>query len=245
MDGYPDLSKDVLEKYKDDISVLAFEENRGMATAINYGVYNATNEYVLVVSEDNVFCKDWDHRLKENVLLRRIFENHSSMETIDFVYTINQIEPSGPSIYNFHIKDYGKTLEEFEYEKFLEEEETNISTKEITDDGGTFPFVMQKIDFMRVGGFDTDYQSPFVVDWDFFLKCELSGITPYRTDHLNFYHFVSKSTKHRDGYIETATDRTNFFEGENQAAEYFQYKWGFPPHRDKNNRCKQFIPFNS
>jgi hypothetical protein len=62
---------------------------------------------------------------------------------------------------------------------------------------------------------------------------------------LNFYHFVSKSTKNRNGYIENPNEKNEFFDGENKAAEYFEYKWGFPPHRDKNNRCKQFIPFNS
>jgi GT2 family glycosyltransferase len=111
-----------------------------------------------------------------------------------------------------------------------------------TPDGSTFPFAMRKKDFMKVGGFDVDYPSPFVVDWDFFLKCELADMELVRVSKFNFYHFVSKSTKNRNGYIETPNERQKFFEGEKQAAEYFQYKWGFPPHRDKNNRCKQFIP---
>jgi len=239
LDGYPELSKEVIEKYNDDISVLEFEENRGMPAAINYGVYNATNEWVLIASEDNVFCREWDSILNLNIILDKKFSNK------DCVVTINQVEPTGPSIYNFVIRDFGKNLEEFQYDKFLQDESTFRSKTDLSIDGSTFPFFMRKKDFMRIGGFDIDYPSPFVVDWDFFLKCELSNMELGRTRQLNFYHFVSKSTKNRNGYIENPNEKNDFFSGEQKAAQYFQYKWGFSPHRDENNRCKQFIPFNS
>ena len=72
LDGYPELSKDVIEKYKNDISVLEFEENRGMSAAINYGVYNASNPYILVVSEDNVFPTEWDKIIDDFGMLSSI-----------------------------------------------------------------------------------------------------------------------------------------------------------------------------
>ena len=92
---------------------------------------------------------------------------------------------------------------------------------------------------MKVGGLSTEYQSPFITDWDFFLKAELCNMNLYRLHSLNFYHFVSKSTKNREVF--TFDEKTSFFDGEQRAAEYFEYKWGFKPHRDKNNKCKQFI----
>lgn len=236
LDGYPELSRDVIKRYKDDISVLEFPENRGMSTAINFGVYNATNEYILVVSEDNVFCKGWDKILHASTLNQQIFSD------VNHVLTINQIEPVGPSIYNIHIQDYGKNLEEFDLDKFLMEE-PNFRKTGWTDDGSTFPFYMSKKNFLRVGGFDIDYPSPFVVDWDFFLKCELNDIIPHRIHELNFYHFVSKSTKRRDGYLENPGEVLEYFEGEKKGAEYFEYKWGFQPQRDKNNKCKHLITF--
>ena len=239
LDGYADLSKDVVDKYKNDISVLEFEDNRGMSHAINFGVYNATGDWILVVSEDNVFCREWDVKLSDNTEMGNPNVMHHK-DDVNIVYTINQIEPVGPSIYNFVIKDYGKTLEEFKYEEFLKDDELTI--KDLTSDGSTFPFFMRKIDFMKVGGFDIDYPSPFVVDWDFFLKCELAGLEMLRIRQFNFYHFVSKSTKNRNGYIESTNERNEFFSSETKAAEYFEYKWGFQPRRDKNNRCKQFIP---
>ena len=73
-------------------------ERKGMAKAINYGVYNATNEWVLIASEDNVFCREWDSIIKSyNISKINITEKPS-------VITINQIEPVGPSIYNFIIR---------------------------------------------------------------------------------------------------------------------------------------------
>lgn len=232
IDGFVELSAIVMDKYKDDVLFLPFETNSGMPRAINYGVYNTTNSWILVASEDNVFCKDWDN------ILKYVIENNLCDNK---VLTINQIEPY-KGIYKMNTENFGTSLENFEYEKFLENE-SSFRTNEITPDGSTFPFMLKKSDFMKVGGLDTDYPSPFVVDWDFFLKCELSGLELGRLHKLNFYHFISKSTKNRDGYIENPNEKNQFFQGENHAAEYFKYKWGFAPQRDENNKCAQFLKF--
>ena len=52
---------------------------------------------------------------------------------------------------------------------------------------------------MIVGGFDVMYQSPFICDWDFFLKLDLNGIKFTRTHKANLYHFGSTATKNRGG----------------------------------------------
>jgi len=232
IDGFVEVSTIVMDKYKNDISFLEFDTNNGMPRAINYGVYNATNDWVLIASEDNVFCKDWDGVLKYAI------ENNMCNNR---VLTINQIEPY-KGIYKMNSENFGLSIEDFDYQRFLKEEPL-FRKNEITEDGSTFPFLIRKSDFMKVGGFDVDYPSPFVVDWDFFLKCELNNIELCRLHKLNFYHFISKSTKNRDGYIEIPNEKNQFFQSENHAAEYFQYKWGFSPKRDKNNKCKQFLNF--
>jgi glycosyltransferase involved in cell wall biosynthesis len=38
VDGYYDINKSVLDKYKNSISVLNFEENQGLCRATNFGV---------------------------------------------------------------------------------------------------------------------------------------------------------------------------------------------------------------
>lgn len=48
VDGYYDLNKDVLEKYKDRIEYLALDENIGLCRATNLGVYNARYDLSLI-----------------------------------------------------------------------------------------------------------------------------------------------------------------------------------------------------
>ena len=95
VDGYVDESQTILDKYKDKIKVLPLDENRGMQTALNLGVFNSSNEKILIINDDNVLCPEWDtiaSEVKERSVL-----------------TINQIEPTGPGIFNFPVKDLGKT----------------------------------------------------------------------------------------------------------------------------------------
>ena len=213
VDGTYDINKDVLEKYSSDILVLNLEENVGTCRATNLGVYNATNEKILIVNDDNVFPKNWDDRLEES------FEENS-------VITPNQIEPSPSMFRQFIIKDLGRTPNDFDLEKFWELSE--MTSHKIKDESGsTFPIFISKRDFLRVGGFDESYpsQSGYVADWDFFLKCELSGMKMLRDYSTHFYHFVSVSAK-------SAEQRDTSQMEEQICHEYFYYKWG---HRAQHN----------
>ena len=231
VDGFIEESQEVLDKYKKDIKVLDLGENQGMQMALNLAVMNATNEKILIVNDDNVFCKDFDLEVEqefgENVVL-----------------TLNQIEPTGPGIFNFPVKDLGKTPEQFDYRGFIEYEKT-LRQDKITIDGGIFPFAIYKKQYMIVGGFDTMYQSPFICDWDFFLKLDLNNIGMIRTHKGHFYHFGSAATKNR-----TDGDQIKFKASEQPAAEVFMYKWGISPqlfnnnsHNPKNNQIIKGIRY--
>ena len=215
VDGYIKESQDVLDKYKDDIKVLDLVNNQGMQMALNLGVMNASNEHIMIINDDNVLCHGWDS----------IWADISDRE----VKTINQIEPTGPGIFDFPVKDFGRTPKEFDYEGF-KKYELELSSNKVSEDGGIFPFAMLKKDYMMVGGFDTLYQSPFICDWDFFLKLELAGCTFERTHSLHFYHFGSAATKNR-----TDKDQFVFKASEAPAADMFEYKWGIRPKLYKNN----------
>jgi glycosyltransferase involved in cell wall biosynthesis len=224
VDGYYDESKNILEKYINHIVILDLGENQGMQTALNLAVMNATNEIICIINDDNVLSKDWDTIIEK--------EYHPNS-----VLTINQIEPTGPGIFNFPVKDLGKHPREFRYEEFLEYEQ-NLRVDKTTLDGGIFPFVISKKNYMIVGGFDTLYQSPFICDWDFFLKLDLNNIGFTRTYKLHFYHFGSAATKN-------GKEGDKFKETEHPAAQTFYYKWGMPPqlfennsHRPKGNTIK-------
>lgn len=217
IDGFVDESEEVLTKYADTVKVLRLENNQGMQMALNLGVMNASNENIMIINDDNVLCVGWDS----------IWKDVQDGEVI----TVNQIEPTGPGIFNFPVKDFGKTPEEFDYDAFLEYEPSVSKEAHFTPDGGIFPFVIKKKNYMMVGGFDTMYQSPFICDWDFFLKLDLAGVTFKRTHAYHFYHFGSIATKNRGG----DNDEFVFKASEEPAAKMFLYKWGMPPRLFKNN----------
>jgi glycosyltransferase involved in cell wall biosynthesis len=224
VDGFIEESQHVLDKYKQHISVLDLGDNQGMQTALNLAVMNANNEIICIINDDNVLSKDWD------IIIEKEFKT-------DSVLTINQIEPIGPGIFNFPVKDFGKKPSEFNYEEFIKYEPT-IRENKLTLDGGIFPFVISKKNYMIVGGFDTIYQSPFICDWDFFLKLDLNEVSFTRTHNLHFYHFGSAATKN-------GKEGDKFKQTESPAAQIFIYKWGMLPqlfennsHRPKGNKIK-------
>jgi len=214
VDGYIEESQEVLDRYKQHINILNLGQNQGMQSALNLGVMNATNEKIFIVNDDNVFCKDFD------LVIEKELKEKS-------VLTLNQIEPTGPGIFNFPVKDFGRTPNEFDYEGFINHE-LSIKSDSLTLDGGIFPFAMYKKYYMAVGGFDTMYKSPFICDWDFFLKLDLIGLGFVRTHNAHLYHFGSAATKNgKEGEMFKAT--------ENPAAQVFMYKWGIPPQLFENN----------
>ena len=228
VDGFIEESQEVLDKYKDNIKVLDLGSNQGMQSALNLAVMNATNEKILIVNDDNVFCTKWD------IVASKVPQGE--------VWTLNQIEPTGPGIFNFQVKDFGSTPEEFDYKEFIEHEMTT-KQNHLTDNGGIFPFAMYKKDYMIVGGFDTLYKSPFICDWDFFLKLDLNGIVFKRTHEACLYHFGSTATKNgKEGEMFKSTEQP--------AAQLFMYKWGMSPqlfnnlsHNPKNGQTIKGIKY--
>jgi glycosyltransferase involved in cell wall biosynthesis len=214
VDGFIEESQEVLDKYKDKINVLDLGENQGMQQALNLGVMNATNEIIFIVNDDNVFGKDWDITILEDIKEKSVL-------------TLNQIEPTGPGIFNFPVMDFGRTPKAFDYDTFIEYEQS-IKKDTLTLDGGIFPFAIYKKYYMAVGGFDTMYQSPFICDWDFFLKLDLIGLGFSRTHKSHLYHFGSTATKN-------GKEGDKFKATEGPAAEVFRYKWGMNPQLFENN----------
>jgi hypothetical protein len=100
-----------------------------------------------------------------------------------------------------------------------------------TKDGGVFPFVISKKNYMIVNGFDTFYPSPYVCDWDFFLRLELNNVEFYKTHNIHFYHFGSSVLK-------KGVDRDKFAASHQPAAETYYYKWGMSHQLFKNNSHK-------
>lgn len=213
LDGYVEESAHLMEKYP-SVSWLPFQENQGMQTAINYAVWNSSSEKILVANDDNVFPARWNVRIEE----------HYHPNTI---FTINQIEPTGPGMFNFPVVDCGQTVETFDMKAFQSAED-KLSKALITTDGNIFPFLMNKKWFMAVGGFDTYYNSPNWCDVDFFMKLELIPTIGYaRLHNVHLYHFGSVVTRKNN-------ESSLFIERQQYAYKQYEYKWGCVPNIVEN-----------
>jgi GT2 family glycosyltransferase len=215
VDGFYEENKEVLYKYQDNISVLDLKQNVGLARATNLGVYNTSNDLILIVNDDNVFPVDWDTRLE-------------SQYQPGAVYAPNQIEPYPSMFPQFIIKDFGRTPKEFRLEDFRVFE-VNQSKEKRSFTGSTLPIFMAKRDYMKVGGWDESYPGHWVVDWEFFMKCQMNGMDMIRLHNVCFYHFVSVGTK-------SDKQKANAVVMEQECHDYFKYKWGeYAKHNPENN----------
>jgi len=217
VDGFYDLNKEILEKYKKHIEILNLEENVGLSRATNLGVFNATSNKILIVNDDNVFPDQWD------IALIASYSPGS-------VVTPNQIEPIPSMFKQMHIKNLGRDPKKFDLKAFWEYEESIIEESKVEETGCTLPIFMNKWDYMKIGGWDESYPGAWVVDWDFFLKCEIAGLRMLRTYECHFYHFVSYGTE------ATYEEKINKQQKEQLCHEYFKYKWGqWAKHNPDNN----------
>jgi glycosyltransferase involved in cell wall biosynthesis len=200
VDGFYEVNKKVLDKYKDSIEILVLEENVGLCRATNLGVYNAKFDKILIVNDDNVFSDVWDQVLLEEY-------------KPGYVLAPNQIEPT-PSIFKqFHIKDLGKDPKTFDLQAYWDYEDS-IRESKTEESGSTLPIFMNKYDYIRLGGWDENYEAGMVADWDFFLKCAISDLKMIRTYNCHFYHFASIST-----------NGEKRLQAEQKGHEYAKYKW--------------------
>jgi glycosyltransferase involved in cell wall biosynthesis len=200
VDGFYEVNKEVLDKYEESIEILVLEENVGLCRATNLGVYNAKFDKILIVNDDNVFSDVWDQVLLEEY-------------KPGYVLAPNQIEPT-PSIFRqFHIKDLGKDPKTFDLQAYWDYE-NSIRESKTEESGSTLPIFMNKYDYIRLGGWDENYEAGMVADWDFFLKCAISDLKMIRTYNSHFYHFASISTNGEKRQ-----------QAEQKGHEYAKYKW--------------------
>ena len=220
VDGFYELNKPVLDKYP-RVNVLDLGSNQGLSVATNWGVYNATHDYILVVNDDNVFPRNWDEKL-------------TPFKQQGVVVSANQIEPSPSMFPQFIIKDLGKSPEGFDLEQYWEFEDTQYKQAELS--GSTLPFMMNKYDYLAVGGWDVMYPSPHVVDWDFFLKCEYVGYLMKRA-YVNFYHFAGAATRKNPEQSAESTRK------EQLAHDFLATKWDSRAEHNPQNNSKLLSKF--
>ncbi len=190
---------------------MTLETNQGLCRGTNLGVYNAIHDKILIVNDDNVFPFGWD------VELLKVYKPNA-------VISPNQIEPSPSMFKQFHIRDCGRDPKTLNLDGYWKYEES-LRGLPTDDAGSTLPIFMSKIDYLRVGGWDENYEHGMVADWDFFLKCQLSGLQMLRSYNCHFYHFASISVNGEKRQ-----------QAELNGHEYAKYKWGsYIRHNPINN----------
>lgn len=219
VDGTYDHNKWVLDKWKNNITPVILQENMGLACATNHAFYNSTNDVVLCVNDDNVFPKKWDE-----LMLKDFNENDC--------LTPNQIERTPSMFRQFVQYDFGKTFEDFNYGLFIEASQ-QFNKNKVDNTGSTLPFMITKKNFLKLGGWSEDFpgKTGQVIDWEFFLKCQLAGLNMNRTYNCHFYHFGSVCAK-------SETQISNSQKCETESFEYFKYKWGCYPKHDPITNLK-------
>jgi GT2 family glycosyltransferase len=211
VDGFYDINKEVLERYVEHIEILHLENNVGLCRGTNLGVYNAEHERILIVNDDNVFPKAWD------IILEAAYNSN-------FVISPNQIEPRPSMFSQFNINDLGTDPKTFDLKGFWDYS-YQISQNLTEDSGSTLPIFMSREKYIALGGWDENYSQGMVADWDFFLKCQLMGLTMMRTYNCHFYHFASVSVNGEKRR-----------QAEMNGHEYARYKWGaYLKHNPQNN----------
>jgi glycosyltransferase involved in cell wall biosynthesis len=218
VDGFLDINRSVIEKYLNKILVVNIEQNVGTCRATNIGVYHAIYDKILIVNDDNVFPEKWDE------ILEKDYDPNS-------VLTPNQIEPFPSIFHQIHIHNMGRDPKTFDLLGFWNYAK-DISKNLIDNNGCAFPFLISKINYLKIGGFDENYPSPsgFVSDWDFFLKCLLNNMKMIRSYKCHFYHFVSLSAKSKE-------QESKAQQYERLCHEYGRYKWGsYIKHNPINNQ---------
>jgi len=208
----------VIDKWKNNITPVILQENMGLACATNTGVFHATNDNIFICNDDQVFPKEFDINILKEY----------NPETD--VMTANQIEPYDSMFRQFIKHDFGRTAKTFDMEMFYKFEPTFRQNK-IDECGSTLPYLISKKNYIKTGGWDESYPSGNVVDWEVMLKYQLCGLKMKRNYNCNLYHFVSTSFKSPE-MIEQSKIK------EQQAFEYFKYKWGNYPKHDPSTNLK-------
>ena len=167
--------------------------NVGVCYGFNGPSSLARTNYLLLSDDDYYFAPDWDHYLVEEI---------KSLGHEYFCITGTMIEHSHTQ-YNSIIApfDFGKTVKEFQEEKFLKEYHS-IPFHDWTG-GNWYPMVLHKNIWTLIGGLSTEFTPGMASDPDMMMKLWHCGVRHYKgVSKSRVYHFTSKSTarvKKNDG----------------------------------------------
>lgn len=177
--------------------------NVGVCYGFNGPASLAKSELIVLSDDDYYYAPGWDEPLLAEV---------KKQSDIYYCITGTMIEHS-QSQYNSVIsnKNYGKTVQEFDEQKFLSEYKS--IPFEDWNGGNWYPMVLNKHMWDLIGGLSIEYFPGMASDPDMMMKLWHAGVRYYKgVSDSRVYHFGSKSTA-----------RVKKNDGNKQ----FLLKWGF------------------
>ncbi len=175
------------------ISYTHSDGNVGVCYGFNAPASLAEAEYIVLSDDDYYYTPDWDVALLEEIQKRN---------DIYFCITGTIIEHS-PTQYLSMIApyDFGKTVHEFNEEKFLKEYKTIPFAD--WNGGNWYPLVLHRNMWSLIGGLSTEFTPGMGSDPDMMMKLWHCGVRYFKgVERCRVYHFVSRSTarvKKNDG----------------------------------------------
>lgn len=168
-----------------DITYSQSTENIGICKAVNLAGALAYTDYILYINDDMYVCPNWDKYLWEEIqnIGHNLFFISATM--IEFFDTKN------PCVI---VADFGKTLEEFDENKLLQE--YHLIEKEDWNGSTWPPNVVHKDVWDMVGGYSIEFSPGMYSDPDFSRKLWELGVRYFKgLGKSRVYHFGSKSVK--------------------------------------------------
>ena len=173
-------------------------DRQGQCGAVNLGVKEATQEYILISDDDVIFPPNWEDMI----------EKAKEVEFMSGVFVENGSK--GGVAAPFITKDYGNTPEDFNWEEW-----GKVQGEDKWENGFGFPLICKKSFWERIEGYDENYD-PWGsnCDSDLEYKVMLAGVMPKRWRGAPTYHF---------GQVSGIFDHTEYWR---KNRTYFEQKWG-------------------
>jgi glycosyltransferase involved in cell wall biosynthesis len=170
---------------QEGIDYIHSEENLGICYALNLSRSLVKSDYILYLNDDMYVLPNWDTELDKEVfnLPDKLFMLSSTM--------VEPIDTGNPCVV---VKNYGKSIHEFDEKLLLKE----CHTLTVANwNGSTWPpNIIHKDLWDLVGGLSIEFSPGMYSDPDFSKKLYESGVRNFKGVGKSLvYHFGSKSTK--------------------------------------------------
>lgn len=185
INGYDETTENYLKSNKHIYT--KSDQNIGLCSGVNRAAKKSTTEYIVYAHDDMYFLPNWDQYLVNEIKLMS-----------DNLFFLSSIQLShytpGKGIINHIHYNAGKTIDEFNEQKILNEFE-NLKFYDLQGSHWA-PHVIHKSIWNKIGGFSEEYDPGFGSDPDLNMKLWNIGARIFKgVNKSRVYHFGSLTTR--------------------------------------------------